>query len=70
MNYDSLWYCVKALASSFGDTRQWSDESLLRLEDQVMTMGEHQRADIRRDFATILGGLSRLEMRLAAREEL
>jgi hypothetical protein len=69
MNYDSLWYCVKALASLFNDVRHRSDDSLEQLEDQISAMGENQRADLRRDFATILGGISRLEMRLAARED-
>lgn len=66
MDHERLWHCIKAVASAVGDIHQWNDDTLDYLQAEVKRMGEAERNSLRADFRAVIGGLSRLEMRLAS----
>ncbi len=62
---DYFWQCVEALAAMFDGDPAAAEESLALYEQQSLSFAAEKRAAIRRQLAEVIGGLSRLGLRLA-----
>jgi hypothetical protein len=63
MTSESIWYIIKALATTLDGVH----ERISHLEAEIAGMGQNQRDDLGRDFATIIAGLHRLSGSLDGR---
>lgn len=61
---DYFWQCVEALAATFDGDRAVTDESLNIYEQHARAFSPEKLVEVRRQLVQIVGGLSRLEMRL------
>ena len=64
MSADSLWMCIDVLAAALDGSREASEETLTRLEREVIRRPRAERDEIRRKIIVIVAGMSRLEVRL------
>ena len=67
MTNESLWLCIKSVAAVFEGSEDSAEKELEQLEAELLKLPEDDLATLRREFISIIGGLSRLEMRLAER---
>jgi hypothetical protein len=62
---DYFWQCVQALAATFDGDETTADENLNVYETHARQFTPEERATVRREMVCVIGGLSRLETRLA-----
>jgi hypothetical protein len=62
---DYFWQCVEALAATFDGDPAAAEENLTLYERQSLSFPPEKRAAIGRQLAEVIGGLSRLKLRLA-----
>jgi hypothetical protein len=62
---DYFWQCVQALAVTFDGDITAAEENLTVYEMHARQFTPERRAEARRDMVCVIGGLSRLETRLA-----
>ena len=62
---DYFWHCLAAMAATFDGGPGVAEENLAVYEEQCLAFPPAKRVLIRDQIAQIVGGLSRLERRLA-----
>jgi hypothetical protein len=65
---DHFWFCVEALACTFDGDPKAAEQNLSNYENHARKFAPKKRAKVRRNLVEIIGGLSRLEIRLAERD--
>ena len=63
MTNESLWLCIKSVAAVFEGNQ--AEQELQQLEAELLKLPDDELAALRQEFISVIGGLSRLEMRLA-----
>jgi hypothetical protein len=62
---DYFWQCVESLAAALDGGHAAVEDSLIVYEQACLQLSPEKRAEVRRQMIGIIGGLSRLETRLA-----
>jgi hypothetical protein len=60
----SLWVCISAVASGLQNGRTLDEHSVNGLVAEIIEMGENQRAELRKDFRTVVEAINQIEERL------
>jgi predicted ABC-type transport system involved in lysophospholipase L1 biosynthesis ATPase subunit len=62
----NIWLCIEALAAGLGCDHQAAEDVLADLEADLKQLDEASRATMREKLISIVGQLSRLEVRMMA----
>jgi capsule polysaccharide export protein KpsE/RkpR len=62
---DYFWHCVEALSVALDGDRETVEENLNLYERHSLAFPPEKRAEVRLQLIRIIGGLARLETRLA-----
>ena len=62
---DYFWQCVDALAATFDDNPKTAEENLAIFEQHCRSWPEEKQKEVRHKLVQIIGGLARLQTRLA-----
>ena len=62
----NIWLCIEALAAGLGRDHQDGEDVLADLEADLKRLDEASRATMREKLISIVGQLSRLEVRMMA----
>jgi hypothetical protein len=64
-----FWPCVELLVSAFDGSRYDEDENLKYYEQQALGFSKGKRSELRHQLVRAIGGLARLETRLAEHDD-
>ena len=67
MTNEHLWICIESAAAAMDGDRDTTEEIMGQLEQELIKLPPNDLAKLRESFVVLIGGLSRLEMRLAER---
>jgi hypothetical protein len=65
---DYSWNCVESLSATFDGGHKVAEDNLSLYEGHALKFPPEKRAELRRQLADIIGGLARLENRLAEQD--
>ena len=65
-NNKNIWLCIEALAAGLSGDHQTAEDILTDLEADLKQLDEASRATMREKLISIVGQLSRLEVRMMA----
>ena len=64
-----LWPCVELLVSAFDGSQNDEDENLKYYERQALGFSQEKRRELRHQLVRAIGGIARLETRLAEHDD-
>ena len=62
---DYFWSCVESLSAALDGDQETAERNLEIYEQHVRNLPRQKRAEVSRQIVNIIGGLSRLQLRLA-----
>jgi hypothetical protein len=66
---DYFWMCVEALSCTLDGDPKTAEENFSVYENHALNFAPEKREHVRRQLVDVIGGLSRLEARLAEHDD-